>query len=121
MRNKVNYLKKKIEERTRIEKSIYHLGLDYLFVGIVNWVMCPPTMSTIIILWNRKFNYYKEQPLDSMMVKHELENGTSSRTNHMKSKTKDIIVGIQLALLSQIHFPTCMYITMWRAMKEQHT
>ncbi len=81
MRNKVNYLKKKIEERTRIEKLICYLGLDYLFVGIVNRVMRPPTMSTIIILWNREFNYYKEQPLDSMMVKHELKSGTSSRTN----------------------------------------
>ncbi len=121
MRNKVNYLKKKIEERTRIEKLICYLGLDYLFVGIVNRVMRPPTMSTIIILWNREFNYYKEQPLDSMMVKHELKSGTSSRTNQMKSKTKDTTMGIQLTLLNQIHFPTCMYITMWRAMKEQHT
>jgi hypothetical protein len=30
-------------------------------------------------------------------------------------------MGIQLTLLSQIHFPTRMYITMWRAMKEYHT
>jgi hypothetical protein len=68
--------------------------LDYLFVGIVNQVMRPPTVSTIIILWNKEFNYYKEQPLDSMMVKHELESGTSSRMKGMKSKTKDTTLEI---------------------------
>jgi hypothetical protein len=53
------------------------------------------------------------------MVKHKLEGGISFGTKHMKwFETKDKIVEIQLALLDQIHFPTCMYITMWAIVKE---
>jgi hypothetical protein len=35
-------------------------------------------------------------------------------------ETKDTTIKIQLALLDQIHFPTCMYITMWAIMKADH-
>ncbi len=54
------------------------------------------------------------------MVKHKLEVGSSSGAKRMKSKMKDIDVEIQPMLLDQIHFPTCMYITMWIAKKEKH-
>jgi hypothetical protein len=83
--------------------------------------MCPPTMNVIFISWNREFNYYKEQPLDSTMVKHKLKGGMSFGTKCMKSKTKYTIVEIQPTLLNQIHFPTCMYITMWVAINKEHS
>ncbi len=54
------------------------------------------------------------------MVKHKLKGGMSFGTKCMKSKTKDTIVEIQPTLLNQIHFPTCMYITMWATIKEEH-
>ncbi len=82
--------------------------------------MHPPTVNVIFILWNREFNYYKEQPLDSTMVKHKLKGGMSFGTNCMKSKTKDTIVEIQPTLLNQIHFPTCVHITIWAAINEKH-
>jgi hypothetical protein len=78
-------------------------------------------MSTILVLWNMKFNYYKEHPLELAMVKHNLEGGTSFGNKHMKwFETKDTIVEIQPALLDQIHFLACMYITMWAIVKEDH-
>jgi hypothetical protein len=104
-----------IPRRIRIEWLICHLSLDYFFVGIIKQLLCLPTMSTILVLWNMKFNYYKEQPLELAIVKHKLKGGTSFRTKCMKwFETKDTTMEIQLALLDQIHFPTCMYITMWR-------
>ncbi len=54
--------------------------------------MHPPTVNVIFILWNREFNYYKEQQLNSTMVKHKLKGGMSFGTKCMKSKTKDTIV-----------------------------
>jgi hypothetical protein len=54
------------------------------------------------------------------MVKHKLEDGSSFGVKRMKSKMKDIDVEIQPMLLAQIHFPACMYITMWIAKKEEH-
>jgi hypothetical protein len=74
----------------------------------------------MFISWNKEFNYYKEQPLDSTMVKHKLKGGSFSATKHMKFKTKDIAMEIQLVLLNQIHFLACMYIIMWATMKEEH-
>jgi hypothetical protein len=109
-----------IEEEVGIEESIHHLGLNYFFVGVIKQPIRPPTVRTILVLWNREFNYYKEQPLESVMVKHKLEVGSSFRAKRMKSKMKDIDAKIQLALLDQIHFPTCMYITMWATKKEEH-
>jgi hypothetical protein len=82
--------------------------------------MCPPTMNTIFILWNKEFNYYKEQPLDSTMVKHKLKGGLFSTTKHMKFKTKDMTMDIQLILLNKIHFLACIYIIMWATMKEEY-
>lgn len=38
----------------------------------------------------------------------------------MKSKAKDTNVDIQPTMLNQIHFPVCMYTTMWAAKKEEH-
>jgi hypothetical protein len=83
--------------------------------------MHPPTMNTIFILWNKEFNYYKEQPLDSTMVKHKLKGGSFFATKHMKFKTKNMTMKIQFVLLNQIHFLACMYIIMWATMKEEHT
>lgn len=54
------------------------------------------------------------------MVKHKLEIGSSSKAKKMKSKTKYTNVEIQSALLDQIHFLVCMYITMWASKKEEH-
>lgn len=54
------------------------------------------------------------------MGKHKLEIVLSSRTKRMKSKTKDINMEIQPTMLDQIHFPVCMYITMWAVKKEEH-
>ncbi len=48
----------------------------------------------ILMLWNREFNYYKEQHLDTTMGKHKLKVMSSSRTKRMKSKTKDTHVEI---------------------------
>jgi hypothetical protein len=39
----------------------------------------------------------------------------------MKSKTKDTYMEIQLAMLDQINFLACMYITMWATKKEENT
>jgi hypothetical protein len=78
-------------------------------------------MSTILVLWNMNFNYYKEKPLKLAMVKHNLKGGTSFGTKCMKwFETKDTTMEIQLALLDQIHFLACMYITMLAIMKEDH-
>lgn len=38
----------------------------------------------------------------------------------MKSKIEDTNVEIQPTLFDQIHFPTCMYITIQVAKKEEH-
>jgi hypothetical protein len=54
------------------------------------------------------------------MGKHKLEVVLSYGTKKMKSKTKDIDVEIHHAMLDQIHFLACMYITMWVAKKEEH-
>jgi hypothetical protein len=68
----------------------------------------------IVVLWNMEFNYYKEQPLKSTMVKHKLKIGSSSRAKWMKSRTKDTSMDIKSI------FPTCMYIMMWVVKKEEH-
>jgi hypothetical protein len=47
------------------------------------------------------------------MGKHKFEVVSFFIIKRMKSKTKDINMEIQLAMLDQIHFPTCMYIMMW--------
>jgi hypothetical protein len=54
------------------------------------------------------------------MAKHKLEVGSTSRTKRIKSKTKDIDVEIQPALLDQINFVACMYIIIWAVKKEEH-
>jgi hypothetical protein len=77
-------------------------------------------MMMIFVLWNKEFNYYKEQHLESTMVKHKLEVGLSFGAKRMKSTTKNTYVDIQLVLLDQIHFVACMYITMWVTKKEEH-
>jgi hypothetical protein len=41
-------------------------------MGIIKQSMHPPIMSMIIV-WNKEFNYYKEKPLESAMAKHKLE------------------------------------------------
>jgi hypothetical protein len=51
------------------------------------------------------------QPLESTMVKHKLEARSTSGAKRMKFKIKDKNVEIQPTLFDQIHFPTCMYIT----------
>jgi len=113
--------KKIMKKRIGIEQSICHLDLHYFFVGIIKQLLHLPTRSTILGLWNMKFNYYKEQSLELAMVKHKLESGTSFGAKCMKwFETKDTIMEIKLALLDQIHFPTCMHITMWAIMKEDH-
>jgi hypothetical protein len=68
-------------------------------------------MKKIILLWNKEFNYYKEYPLESVMAKYKFEVRLTFGARRMKSKTKDTNVKIQPALLDQINFPTCMYIT----------
>ncbi len=55
------------------------------------------------------------------MGKHKLEIASSSGTKRMKSKTMNTDMEIKHAMLDQIHFPTCMYITMWATKKEEHT
>ncbi len=75
---------------------------------------------TILVLWNKEFNYYKYQRLDITMGKHKLKVMSSFGTKRMKSKTKDINVEIQLMMLDQIHFLACTYIIMWAAKKEEH-
>ncbi len=54
------------------------------------------------------------------MGNHKLEVVSSSKAKKMKSKTKDTNVEIELAMLGQIHFLTCMYIAMWAIKKEEH-
>jgi hypothetical protein len=108
------------EKEVGIEESIHHLGLDHFFIGVIKQLVHPPTVMTIFMLWNKEFNYYKEQPLELAMVKHKLKVGLSFGTKRMKFKTKDIDVEIQLMFLDQIHFLTCMYITMWATKKEEH-
>jgi hypothetical protein len=103
-----------------IEESIWHLGFDYFFVGMIKQPVCPPIVKTILVLWNMKFDYYKEQLLKWRMVKHKFEVGSSSRAKQMKFKTKDTILEIQPTLLDQIYFPTCTYITIWATKKEEH-
>lgn len=66
-----------MKKRIRIEQSICHLGLHYFFVGIIKQLLHVPIRSIILVLWNMKFNYYKEQSLELAMVKHKLEGGTS--------------------------------------------
>jgi hypothetical protein len=51
------------------------------------------------------------QPLESTMVKHKLEARLTFGAKRMKFKIKDTNVEIQPTLFDQIHFPTCMYIT----------
>ncbi len=87
---------------------------------MIKQLIRPPTVTTIFMLWNREFNYYKEQHLDTTMGKHKLKVASSSRAKKMKSKTKDIDVEIHPTMLDQIHFSTWMYITMWVAKKEEH-
>ncbi len=58
-------LNKRLPERTtkeevEIEESIHHLGLYYLFIGMIKQPVCPPTVTAIVMLWNREFNDYKE-------------------------------------------------------------
>jgi hypothetical protein len=103
-----------------IEKSIHHLGLNYFLIGVIKQPICPPTMMTILMLWNIKFNYYKEQHLESTMGKYKFEVASFSITKRMKSKTNDIDAEIQPTMLNQIHFPMCMYIMMWVAKYEEH-
>jgi len=100
-------------------KVVCHLRLDYLFIGVIKQPIHPPIMTIILVLWNRKFNYYKEQCLELTTVKHKLKVVSSSRVKRMVSKMKNIDMEIQNVLLDQIHFPTCMYITMW-VTKEEH-
>jgi hypothetical protein len=54
------------------------------------------------------------------MVKRKFKVGSSYGAKRMKFEMKDIDVEIQPMLLDQIHFPTCMYIAMWIAKKEDH-
>jgi hypothetical protein len=54
------------------------------------------------------------------MGKHKFEVALSFGTKRMKFKIKDTYVEIQFAILDQIHFLTCVYITMWAAKKEDH-
>jgi len=74
----------------------------------------------ILVLWNKKFNYYKDQPLDIATEKDKLKVMLFSGTKMMKSKTKDINVEIELAMLDQILFLGCMYMIMCAAKKEEH-
>jgi hypothetical protein len=67
-----------IEEEEEIEMLIFHLGLDYFFIGVIEQPICPPTVMTILVLWNKEFHYYKEQCLELAMGKHELEVALSS-------------------------------------------
>ncbi len=108
------------KESTKIKKSICHLDLNYFFVGVIKWLIHPPIVIMIIVLWNKEFNYYKELPLESTMVKHKLETRSSFRAKQMNSKTKDTIVDVQLTLLDQIYFLVCTYIMMWAIKKEEH-
>jgi hypothetical protein len=48
----------------------------------------------IFVLWNKEFNYYKEQGLESTMGKHKFEVALSSGTKKMKFKIKDTYVEI---------------------------
>jgi hypothetical protein len=108
-----------VKGKKGIEESICYLSLDYFFVGIIKQLLHLPTTSTILYYgtWNSIIT--RNRPLELAMVKHKLEGGISFGTKHMKwFETKDKIVEIQLALLDQIHFPTCMYITMWAIVKE---
>jgi hypothetical protein len=47
------------KEEVGIEKSICHLGFN--FIGVIKQPICPPIMMTILMLWSIKINYYKEQ------------------------------------------------------------
>ncbi len=67
------------------------------------------------MLWNKEFNCYKEQCLELAMC------ASFFGVKRMKSKTKYTYVKTQLAMLDQIHFLVCMYITMWAANKEENT
>jgi hypothetical protein len=81
---------RKNNKEVRIEKSICHLNFDYFFIGVIKQPVFPPNMMTILVLWNRKFNYYKEQCLKLVMGKHKFKIASSSKVKRMKSKTKDI-------------------------------
>jgi hypothetical protein len=50
-----------IEEEEEIEMLICHLGLDYFFIGVIEQPICPPTVMTILVLWNKEFHYYNER------------------------------------------------------------
>lgn len=76
-------------EEEEIEVLICHLGMDYFFIRVIKQPICPLTMMIILVLWNRKFHYHKEQSLESAMGKHKFEVVLSFGTNKMKSKTKD--------------------------------
>ncbi len=41
------------EENVRIEKSIHHLDLDCFFIGVIKQLVRPPTVMTILMLWNK--------------------------------------------------------------------
>jgi len=49
-----------IEEETKIEKLIRHLKLDLKIKKMIKQLLCPPTVTTIFVLWNKEFNYYKK-------------------------------------------------------------
>jgi hypothetical protein len=51
-------------------------------------------VTTIFLLWNKEFNYYKGQPLDITTEKHKLKVMSFFGTKRMKSKTKDTNVEI---------------------------
>jgi hypothetical protein len=51
--------KRTTEEELEIKELIRHLGLDYFFIGVIKRLVHPPTVMTIFVLWNKEFNYYK--------------------------------------------------------------
>ncbi len=74
MRSKTKSLQKKMQKKEiRIGKSICHFNFDYFFIGVIKQPICPPTMMTFFVLWNGKFNHYKEQCLKLVMGKHKFK------------------------------------------------
>jgi hypothetical protein len=83
-----------LEEEVGIEELICHLGHDFFLIGVIKQPICPPIVTTILVLWNKKFNYYKEQRLELAMGKHKLKVASSFGVKKMKSKMKNTDVEI---------------------------
>jgi hypothetical protein len=61
------FRKRITKEEVEIEELIHHLGLDYFIIKVIKQLVRPPTMMMILMLWNKEFNYYKDQCLESVM------------------------------------------------------